>query len=833
MVSERKAVSTRPRRRARRLLRAFLFGLLLLLVAALSLLAGFYVAIDRGLPSLQIDAAQGVSQTTHIYDDADPPTLLAELHGVENRQILTGEQIPQIMRDAVVAIEDERFYLHKGVDFLGILRAAWANLRSRQIEQGGSTITQQYIKNALISDEQTLDRKVREATLAYQLEKQWSKEKILNEYLNIIYFGEGAYGIEAAAREYYGVSAIDLSPAQAALLAGLPQAPSAYSPRRDAGKAMARRDLVLNKMYQQGYITAGQLQEALDTPLALVKKDDARGGEFPYWTEMVREQLVARYGSSTVLEGGLKVYVSMDVDLQRQAEKAVSSVLDQAGDPAAALVSIDVRTGRLLAMVAGSDFSQLQFNLATQGRRQPGSAFKPLVLVTALDQGISPDALYESGPVTVELPGEDWDVSSKDEGAISLRRATAWSSNGVYARLIMEVGADAVAQTAYTMGIQTTLGDDPNPAIALGGLHEGVSVMEMALAYATLAAEGESLSSSVDFSGDGLASPVIIVRVVDAEGRILDQNEAVRTGALDPALAAVATSCLEAVISDGTGTAAAIGRPAAGKTGTTSDYRDAWFVGYTPEIVTAVWVGYPTEQKGMTDVHGGKVTGGSLPAQIWAAYMDHAAARLPVTQFARAETGDWVTVEVCSESRLLPTEHCPHVVEAVFAADGRPTETCPLHTAPEVVMPDVVDLPLVEARAIVEDLGLAVSVAEVESSGRSAGTVVGQEPQVGAEVAEGATVVLLVSVGETLVETPQLEGLDIDLAGAILAELGLRAEATEVTDDSSAGTVIGQSEPPGTILEPGGTVRIVVSAGPAVDPDSAAESDEKEPSTSF
>ena len=368
MASDRTVVKRHPRRRGRRFLRGALFAFLLVVIAALSMLAGFYVAVDRSLSSLDLTSARGTAQTTRIFDDSDSPTLLAELHGVENRQNLEADEIPQIMRDAVVAIEDERFYIHQGVDFLGILRAAWANVRSREIVQGGSTITQQYIKNAYITDDQTIDRKLREAALAYQLEKQWSKDKILNEYLNIIYFGEGAYGIEAAAQEYFGIHAADLSIDQAALLAGLPKAPSAYSPRRDPGKAMVRRDLVLNSMYQQDYISSAQLQEALDAPLDLVEERGDDAGTLPYWVEMVREQLVDRYGSSTVLGGGLQVYVSVDLGLQEQAETVIATILDQPGDPSAALVSIDVRTGRLLAMVGGSDFSELQFNLATQGR---------------------------------------------------------------------------------------------------------------------------------------------------------------------------------------------------------------------------------------------------------------------------------------------------------------------------------------------------------------------------------------------------------------------------------------------------------------------------------
>ncbi len=777
------------------------------------MLAGFYVAVDRSLSSIDVASARGTAQTTRIFDDSDPPTLLAELHGVENRQILNSGEIPQVMRDAVVAIEDERFYMHQGVDFLGILRAAWANVMNREIVQGGSTITQQYIKNAYITDDQTLDRKLREAALAYQLEKQWSKDKILNEYLNIIYFGEGAYGVEAAAQEYFGVNAADLTIAQAALLAGLPKAPSAYSPRRDAGKAMARRDLVLNHMYQQHYISSAQLQKALDAPLALVEKSGEEGTTLPYWVEMVREQLVDRYGSSTVLGGGLLVYVSVDLGLQEKAEAAISAVLDQPGDPSAALVSIDVRSGRLLAMVGGSDFSKLQFNLATQGRRQPGSAFKPFVLVAALQQGVSPDALYDSGPFTVALPNGDWEVSSTDKGPISLAEATARSSNGVYARLVMDVGADAVAETAYSMGIQTSLGDDPNPAIALGGLTTGVSPLEMAMAYATLATGGEALSSSVRFGEEQDAFPVAIVRVTDSDGSVLDENEVVRSRVLDEDTAALATDCLRRVISEGTGTAADIGRPAAGKTGTTQNNRDAWFVGYTPEIVTAVWVGYPTEQKAMTDVHGVTVTGGSLPAQIWAAFMKQALEDVPVSGFPGVSADGWVSVEVCSDSHLLPTEFCPSTVEERFAVDQRPTEECPLHAPQEV--PDVMGLQEEDARTVLEQLGFKVTTKQDDRSSQPAGTVMAQEPTAGGMAGKGSVVALVVSSGTPQeVEVPRLVGTDIDEAQRLLEEAGLSLEEYLEADSAPAGTVVYQDIEPGTSVPPGTAIAVVVSTGP-------------------
>ncbi|HEY5528383.1 MAG TPA: transglycosylase domain-containing protein, partial [Thermoleophilia bacterium] len=412
MTTTRNGSKNRATRRqgswVRRLLKGGLFALLLLIVAVLSTLAGLYVGVARTLPPLDAAAQLKTAQTTKIFDDSSTPVLLADLHGVENRDVLTADQIPQRMRDAVVAIEDQRYYTHGGVDFLGILRALWADMLHRNIVQGGSTITQQFIKNAYIRSDRTLDRKLREAAMAYQLEKQWSKEKILDEYLNIIYFGEGAYGVQAAAQDYFGVDAKDLTIAQAALLAGLPKAPSNYDPRRDPKAAQARRDLVLNKMFQQRYITSAQLQDALATPLKLTTATSSATQKVPYWVEMVREQLVARYGSSTVLNGGLRVYTAVDLQHQTQAENAVAAVLNKPGDPSAALVSIDLHTGRMVAMVGGTDFKQQQFNLAIQGLRQPGSAFKPFVLVTALKQGMSPDTTYESSSATIDLTGGPW-----------------------------------------------------------------------------------------------------------------------------------------------------------------------------------------------------------------------------------------------------------------------------------------------------------------------------------------------------------------------------------------------------------------------------------------
>jgi 1A family penicillin-binding protein len=804
-------------RRGRRALKVALVALLLVAASILSLSAGAYVAIARTLPTLEIGDRIASPQATKIYDDSATPVLLADLHGLENREALSGDQIPSVMRDAIVAIEDSRFYDHKGVDFLAIVRAAWANLRHREVVQGGSTITQQLVKNAFMTDEQAPDRKVRDAAAAYRLESTWSKEKILNEYLNVIYFGSGAYGIQAAARSYFGVDAKDLTLAQAALLAGLPKAPSAYSPWRDPEAAMARRDLVLNKMYQQRYIDSSQLQEALEAPLQLADATTDTAVKAPYWVELVREQLVARYGSSTVLGGGLRVYTSLDLEMQQAAEDAITAVLHQPGDPSAALVAIDVQTGRMVAMVGGSDFSKLQFNLATQGKRSPGSAFKPFVLVAALERGISPDATYDSGPVTIDLPGGPWEVSSVDEGSLTLAKATADSSNGAFARLVMEVGADTVAKTAAEMGITTPLGNQPGPAIALGGLADGVSPLEMAMAYATLASGGERLSARLPFDPSKPGSPVTIVRVTDSEGHIIDENDTVRTRAIDPGIAALVTTCLRGVITEGTGRTADIDRPAAGETGTTDDNRDAWFVGYTPDLVAVVWVGYPDEQRAMDDVHGVPVTGGNLPAEIWARFMKVALATTPASDFSTSYAGRWVTVDVCSESHLPPTELCPQVVKMLFRSDKVPSDTCNIHVPKAVFMPDVVGMSATKAKRLLTEANLRVRTIQDTKSLEPAGIVVKQDAPAGKPILEGSEVVLRVSAGQAA-SVPGLVNLPLDQAQALLAAAGLSADITQQPDAAPAGTVLSQDPAAGTALTKGSIVRIVVSSGPEAPP---------------
>ena len=824
---------SKPRkpRRGRRALNIALLAVLLVAAALLSTFAGAYAAVSLTLPSLELADRLASPQTTKIYDSSPTPVLLAELHGLDTRDVLSDEDIPQVMRDAIVAIEDPRFYAHKGVDFLAILRAAWADVRHRPVGQSGSTITQQLIKNAFLTDDQAGWNATREPALAYEVESRWTKERILNEYLNVVYFGSGAYGVQAAARSYFGVDAKDLSLDQAALLAGLPKAPSAYSPRQDATAALARRNQVLNKMYQQRYIDSAQFQQALAAPVKLADPDPDSGVREPYWVESIREQLVARYGSSTVMGGGLRVYTSLDLNAQQAAEAAVAGVLGSTGRQSAALVAIDVRTGALVAMVGGSDFSTHPFNLATQGHWSTGPAFAPFALVAALEQGISPDSTYDSGPAALTLPMGALTVPSADEGTVTLAKAVADSSNGVFARLAAEVGADAVAKTAAVLGVTSPLGDPVSPAIALTGPPGGATPLELAVAYATLAAGGERLSARVAFDPSMAGLPLSILRVTDDQQSLLDDNGVTSSRVIDPGLAELATSCLQGVIADGVGRAAAIGRPAAGMTGTSDDGTSAWFVGYTPELVAAVWVGYPdlattvggaaqsadATGSGATGAEVTPVSGNAQPAQIWARVMTAALAGTPAASFSTAGLAQWVTVPVCSESLLLPTDLCPTIVKRLFRFNEAPTDTCDIHVPQAVFMPNLVGQSATKAKKTLADAGLKVKTVSDTGSLQPAGTVTKQDYTAGKPIIQGSEVVLHVSTGQ-VTAVPKLVDLTIDKAQALLAGARLVADVTQQAADVPAGTVLSQDPGAGTVLSKGATVHLVVSSGPATPP---------------
>ena len=592
-------------------------------IAAGTSLVGGWV---NDLPDISDPSVFTVAQTTRVYS-ADGQ-LLANLY-LENRQVVALDKISPYLLKAVVAVEDERFYQHKGVDYVGLVRAVVTNATTGRRE-GASTLTQQFIRNTVLADERfdiTLKRKVREAWLALELERQHSKEEILSMYLNTVYFGEGAYGAESAALTFFGKHAADLTIAEAALLAGLPQQPSRLSPYTNLEGAVGRRQWVLSKMLENDAISQTEYETAkVEQPVVQRAPELAEQGVYsaPYFIAYVKKLLQDEYGTGLVFKGGLRVYTTLDTTMQTLAEKAVNGVLDRKDDPDAALVAIDPRNGYVKALVGGRDWKTNKFNFATQAKRQPGSAFKVFTLVTALETGMPPHRrLDSSSPATIKTGGAPWIVGNAEggggKGYITLQQATVGSVNTAFARLAKELGAGAIAKTANRMGITTPM--KPYLSITLGG--QEVTPLEMASAFGTLANEGRHYK------------PIAITKIVDAKGETIFEAKPAGEQAVDPKVAHAATSILKGVISSGTATRAQIGRAAAGKTGTTQDYRDAWFVGYTPQLVASVWMGY-TPERPMNNVHGRRAFGGTFAAPIWHDFMIGALKGEPKLDFKSA-----------------------------------------------------------------------------------------------------------------------------------------------------------------------------------------------------
>ncbi|MEA2193462.1 MAG: penicillin-binding protein, partial [Solirubrobacteraceae bacterium] len=624
----------RPRLKRLRL-GLILFGLSLL--ALVSTAFGMMMAVASDLPDLENRREFKKAQNS----------LLTDVHGVylatladQGRIIIRGDDIAPVMQHAIIAIEDQRFYQNDGVDLRGIARALWSDITSGGAVQGGSTITQQFVKNATkAQNRRTVLEKVREAALAYHLTHKWPKKKILTEYLNSIYFGNGAYGIESAARTYFGRApghlgcgkperrcASELKPHEAALLAGMVASPTGYDPVAHRAAAKRRRDQVLTKMRDQGYLTRAEYALAvaegvpprgtIDPP-----KVQAATKSAAYFTTWVGQQVVDKYGARDALEGGLKVQTTLDLGLQRAADLAVGRWLgDPPSGPHAALVAIDNDSGEIRAMVGGTDYDKVPFNLATQGQRQPGSAFKPFVLATALRQGISPGSTWASKKIVFPVPGssEKFTVNNYDNnysGVSTLARATTFSDNSVFAQVGIKAGTRRIAGTASRMGIRTPV--STNYAITLGGLKQGVTPLDLAHAYETFATGGLRVTGTL---GAGKKGPVGIRKVtMRGSKKVWKRNKRIRKRILPQNVADTTTSILESVVKVGTGKVADLGGVRAwGKTGTTENYGDAWFVGATDKLTIAVWVGYPNGLRPMlTEYRGEPVAGGTFPAQIW------------------------------------------------------------------------------------------------------------------------------------------------------------------------------------------------------------------------
>jgi 1A family penicillin-binding protein len=647
-------------------------------------LAGLLVALALlsacELRPVDLDEERKLPLRSSIY--AADGSLLTRMYS-QNRVLAPIEDIPTNVIDAVVAAEDQRFFAHDGYDVKAIARAALANAEEDAVVQGGSTITQQYVKNTYFRHPaRSFERKLRELRLAIEVERIYSKEEILERYLNTVYFGDGAYGIRTAAHVFFGHGLGDLNLRESALLAAVIKSPTLYNPRDHARRARARRNYVLDRMATLGKITSRRAARAKHSSLGVLEDPPQAPTKEPYFVEAVKRELLRdpRLGSNPeerakmLYKGGLAVETTLEPELQRAARGAVDSILDQPGDPEAALVAIRPKTGAIVAMIGGRDWKASQVNLALGAAgggsgRQPGSSFKPLALAAALESGVHLTDLYQSSPVFFTFPdGSTWDVDNAEGGGygpMSLFEATVHSVNGVYARLAVEIGAGQIASQARTMGVRSKL--RPYPAIALGA--QEVSALDMATAYATLANGGTAIE------------PTTIRSVTTPDGVKLEPEQKRVEGAVSAGNTYLISKVLEQVIQRGTGRAAAIGRPAAGKTGTTNDYGDAWFVGYTPDLVAAVWVGYPKGRIPMTSVHGIRVFGGTFPAQIWRAFMMRALDGVPPRGF-KIPSSDLVRVEIDPASRLLAAPWCPGVVKTMLR-QLVPTETCPPPPPPE------------------------------------------------------------------------------------------------------------------------------------------------------
>ncbi len=776
------------------------------MVAGLSFTFGLVRAVASEVTTL--DPATQRSDVNTVVYASNGRSVLAVLRGDESRVLVGTEDIAPIMRQAIVAVEDQRFYEHNGVDVRGIARALWQDVQQQGIVEGGSTITQQFVKNAYIRNERTLARKVREAALAWQLEQRWSKDRILTAYLNTIYFGHGAYGIQQAARVYFKKSALELTLAESALLAGIPADPTLYDPAASPRSAISRRRHVLSAMLEQGKITPRQFRRA--DRAKLPSPDDIRlpgtRGPAAYFVNYVKDELVAKYGAGRVFGGGLEVTTTIDLDLQRKARTAIEKVLPNPNGPAAALVAIDPRDGAVKAMFGGRNFRQSEFNLAAQSKRQPGSAFKPIVLATAMNEGISPVTELDSKPVSIDAGDRVWRVTNYDKtylGRVSLSRAMVSSDNSVYAQLTDIVGPKAIVQTAHALGIRSRLA--PYFSIGLGSV--AVNPLEMARAYATIANEGRRIDGS-EFEN----RPRVVERVERFRSSRIDVNAAVPTQVLDEGHAELLTQILEGVVQSGTGTRAAIpGREIAGKTGTTDNYGDAWFVGYTPELVVAVWVGYPDALEPMlTEFHGEPVAGGTFPAMIWKAFMDKtddeedASFDSPpylgssATWVVRRE-GSWQRDNgYCRGSRII----------AYFSGEGPETEAdCKPN---EVSVPLVVGMTEAGAEATLGANRLGAKVVyRPAKAGALPGLVVDQDPRRGGLSANDEV---------TLAVSKAQHGLLPNFVGSSLADAQHEAKRLKVrlrarTGHGHMGTVLRQVPDPGVAVAPGMRVRLVVGDG--------------------
>jgi penicillin-binding protein 1A len=582
----------------------------------------FYV-IFKDLPSIAALKDYRPSIATRVY--ADNNDLVDEFF-LEDRKLIKLADVPKIAIQAFVAAEDARFYQHTGFDLLSMVRAFLKNVEAGRIVQGGSTITQQVAKSLYLSSERSYARKIREAILAYKIDKYLTKDEIMSLYLNHIYLGHGTYGIEAASEGYFGKSAKHLTLPEASLLAGLPKAPSTYSPFLHYDKARQRQAYVLDRMIEDGYITQAEKERSLATHIK-IKSIRPKEKIAPYFVENVRRYVLEKYGSDVLYKEGLEIYTTLNIEMQLAARDAVERGLQEVetrenyerGIVQGALFSMDVRTGEIKAMVGGRDFKKSEFNRATQARRQPGSAFKPLIYTAAFDKGLTPSTTIIDAPIMYEdrsQPDGFWkpkNFDGKFNGSTTLRTALVQSRNIITIKLLQEIGVDYAAAYATNMGIASPL--SKNLTMALGT--SAVTLQEMVTAYNVLANQGKRLK------------PFFIKKIIDRTGHVFEENQTKSEQVIDPRIAFMASYVMQDVVESGTGRRVkSIGRPVAGKTGTTDDMRDAWFIGFSPSLITGVWVGFDQERS-----LGKQEQGGRAAAPIWLYFMEKALKGKPVEVF--------------------------------------------------------------------------------------------------------------------------------------------------------------------------------------------------------
>ena len=681
------------------LLRRWLLTFSTVLVAITLTMVGAILWLSKDLPSPSLLESIEPTLGTTVYDRNG--SVLHEFFR-ENRAVVSLDEISPHLIGAVISTEDREFREHWGIDVYGIMRAAMANIRARRVVQGASTITQQLARSLFLTQEVTITRKLQEALLALRIEQTYSKDRILELYLNQIYFGSGAYGVEAASQSLFGIHASELDLPQAALLAGLPRNPSGYAPRRHSERAELRRSLVLSMMEGNGVITDTEAAAADTMPLGVIEREEtaAVGAHF---VEHVRREVISSYGAEALYSGGLQIYTTADLELQAAAERLLEerfAALEQEQDypirhgdefdpdtlehipyVEGALLAVDVSTGGILAMVGGRDFNDSQFNRATQAPRQPGSGFKPFVYTAAIDNGFTPSDTIMDAPILIPSAGPmlalegledeelkieeptDWvpeNYSKEFHGRVRLRYALKRSINIPAVKLGIMLGPATVADYAHRMGISTRLSNVYS--LPLGSAE--VTLLDMVKAYGVLANQGTRLE------------PYAVERIEDRTGRVLYRHSSVSFEAISPATAYVVTSMLESVIDSGTGWSArawGFSRPAAGKTGTTNDCTDAWFVGFTPRVACGVWGGFDDRRS-----LGDRMTGARVALPVWTEFMKTAHVGVPREPF---EMPPGVVVRrVCADSGQLAGPDCSETLEDVFRQGTEPTSPCAIHS---------------------------------------------------------------------------------------------------------------------------------------------------------